>query len=164
MTSCPKCGESRFVKTSEDYLYTESGLSNVVLANIDVFVCEHCANKLVEIPRIAKLHRAIAYELVKQKERLRPEEIRFLRQYLGRSSTDFADLMGVEIESVSRWENGKVQMSTPHERFLRLMVMHEEPTTEYPLDELKSVAEAPPKKGNQHRLVASGSGWVELHG
>ena len=67
--------------------------------------------------------------------------MRFLRKYLGFSGVDFAGLLDVTPETVSRWENGKKQMSPVAERALRLMVFVRAPLAEYPLEKLAGVAQ-----------------------
>src|SRR5262249_13942609 len=49
--------------------------------------------------------------LARQRARLRPEEVRFLRKYLSLSGPDFARIMDAAPETVSRWETGRQQMS-----------------------------------------------------
>ena len=51
-----------------------------------------------------------------------PPEFVFLRKYLGWSGADFAWNMHFDRAQVSKWENGKVEMSKPYELLLREMV------------------------------------------
>jgi putative zinc finger/helix-turn-helix YgiT family protein len=124
------------------YRYTESGLSNVTLVNVEIRSCDNCGEREVVIPKIEQLHRVMARALSESPSKLTPEQIRFLRTWLGFSTTDFALHMGVRPETVSRWESGDRKAGYPipptAERLLRLMVANQEPATKYPLDLFKT--------------------------
>ncbi len=135
---CAQCG-STLKSTRDTHRYTESGLSNVTLLNVEMRNCQECGEREVVIPRIEELHRLIARTVALEPARLSAEQIRFLRKWLGWSAADFALMMGVRPETVSRWEgNGAgYQMPPTAERLLRLMVANQEPTQRYPLDLFK---------------------------
>src|SRR6185436_2320053 len=101
---CAACGGSSKV-TGTTHRYVESGLSDVVLHGVQVRRCQDCGADEVAIPNLADLHRCIAAQLVARKTALAAAEFRFLRQYLGLSSKDFAKTLGVAAETLSRWEN-----------------------------------------------------------
>ena len=119
---CLNCGASMETHC-ENYHYTASGLPHVTLQQVEVSRCPNCGETEVAIPHIEALHRAIATALVVKRARLAPEEIRFLRKYLGWSGVDFAAYMGVAPETVSRWEQGKTPMGGQADRLLRVLVM-----------------------------------------
>jgi len=129
----------------QNHRYTESGLANVTLVGIEVSECPSCGERLVSIPRMAQLHRAIALELIKKPAKLAPAEIRFLRKHLGLAAKDFAARIGVEPETVSRWErDARPQpISPPAERALRLMVALGERVSEYPVERLADIKDEP---------------------
>jgi len=110
----------------------------VVLENVEVRRCSSCGDEEVVIPNIEGLHKAIAGLLAEKPAKLSPQEVRFLRTYLGYSSVDFARVMGVTAETVSRWE----RVDQPHsmgetaERFLRYMAVCCCPISDYGLDKL----------------------------
>ncbi len=153
---CPQCGHT--MRTArENYLYRESGLPNVTLVGIEVSRCPECGESEAVIPKIEQLHRSLARVVAQKAPRLTPEEIRFLRKYLGWSGSDFAEHIGVAAETVSRWENGATTMSAAAERFLRLAALRLEPVADYPTEILKGVArgkavaqrlQAPVERGN----------------
>jgi putative zinc finger/helix-turn-helix YgiT family protein len=122
MRKCPVC-ETRMTSKIENYKYTASGLSNVVLRSVAVHRCPNCGEHEVEIPRLLQLHEAIGTALAMKRPALVPNEIRFLRKSLGFSGSEFAREMGVEPETVSRWEHGALAMGLSAERLLRLMVL-----------------------------------------
>ena len=121
MKKCKQCsGEMAF--TREVYRYNESGLPNVILKDVEIRRCPTCGTQEVPIPRVAELHRAIALALVHKPARFLGAEVRYLRKYMGWSGVDFASHMGVNPETVSRWENEKEAISSTSDRLLRLIV------------------------------------------
>lgn len=141
--TCVQCG-SKMNSTRGAHRYTESGLSNVILLNVETRSCPECGEREVVIPKIEQLHRLIARALVKQPGRLAPPHIRFLRQWLGWSTADFATIMGVRPETVSRWESKDAGYPIPPtaDRLIRLLVVNHEPIERYPVDLLKAPAKA----------------------
>jgi putative transcriptional regulator len=139
---CMQCG-SAMRTTRENFLYGKSGLP-VTLVGVEVSRCKKCGEFEVVIPKIEKLHRAIAMEVIGKRARLVPAEIRFLRKYLGWSGADLARRVGVSVGAVSRWENGREHMGPVADRLLRLMVAHASPDTDYPVEKLAEVAQETP--------------------
>ena len=138
--TCARCGAA-MTASRENFLYTAGGLPNVTLVGVEVRRCAACGEFEVAIPRIEELHRTIARAVARKRGRLALVEIRFLRKWLGWSGVDFAAHVGVAPETVSRWENGNLQMGGPAERLLRLMVATRDPVESYSLDLLKSIDE-----------------------
>src|SRR5262245_59210113 len=101
--------------------YKESGLPHITLVGVEVNRCRSCGEEEVGIPAIEQLHKTIATALIRKRVPLTPEEIRFLRKYLGLSGIDFAQRMGKAPETVSRWENGGLSMDSAADRLLRMM-------------------------------------------
>jgi len=122
---CPICREGTLsAQLVKNYHYRESGLENVYLAGIPVRTCGGCGERLVSIPNIEGLHRAIALALIRKEERLTPMEVRFLRKSLGWSGADFARKFHTSPQQVSRWESVKAPgaMSKANELLLRSLV------------------------------------------
>jgi putative zinc finger/helix-turn-helix YgiT family protein len=140
---CVNCGHA-MTSTRGTHRYTESGLSNVTLANIEIRTCQQCGERRVVVPKMDLLHRMIATALIRANRPFAPDEIRFLRKWLGLSSLDFALIMGVRPETVSRWENGKYPFTPTADRLLRLLVSNQEPMERYPIDLLKLKHHAKP--------------------
>jgi len=103
------------------YHFLGSGLSNVYLVGIKYRVCSSCGAKIAEIPAVKQLMKLIARTIVENEGALSGEEIRFLRKRLGKKSSDFAALIGVGLEEVSRWENGHVGPSKSADKFIRVV-------------------------------------------
>jgi DNA-binding transcriptional regulator YiaG len=104
--------------------------------NVEVLRCKDCGEWEVVIPKVEELHRVIAHIVACGKSRLRGCEIKFLRKYLGYSGSDAAKALAVGSAWLSRCENDKVHIAPGTERFLRLMVLYDQPKQSYPLDEL----------------------------
>ena len=87
----------------EPYQYKECGLDNVFLHNIKV-IADANGEKVISIPKVNKLHKAIASGLIVKNGLLSGKEIRFLRTFLGYTQADFASLLGKDTQTVGRWE------------------------------------------------------------
>ena len=99
------------------YHYTESGLSNVWLANgFELQKTEY--GKGVAIADVKGLHRIIAKYLVDNKARLTGNEFRFLRKELGLSQAKLAKLWGYDAQTIALWEKGK-RIPVIADRFIR---------------------------------------------
>jgi putative zinc finger/helix-turn-helix YgiT family protein len=153
--SCPSCG-SKMSGRRENHKYTACGLDYVTLVNVEVKRCKDCGEWEVIIPRVEELHRVIAQIVARSKSKLRGCEIKFLRKYLGLSASDASSALSVGVSWLSRCENDKAPISPGAERFLRLMVMYDQPKQSYPLEEL--LAEKNDKKPSPIRLDL-GSSW-----
>lgn len=155
---CIQCG-GKLTTKRENYRYAACGLPNVTLIGVEVRRCSKCGDHEVVIPRIEELHRVLAAAVVRQATRLTKDEIRFLRKYLGYSGVDFAKVIGVAPETISRWENGKEKIGTSAEKLIRMLVVHTQPTRSYPIETLATITEerTPKPLG----LRPKGNGWVE---
>ena len=118
---CTRCGE-QVTPERRSYRYAESGLSNVILQGIEMADCAKCGNSDVIIPRMAKIHRAIAEALVKSPARLTGEELRFLRKHLGLSGDQLGGYLHTDRTKISKWERGEDRIGPPTDRLVRLLV------------------------------------------
>lgn len=161
---CPDCG-GVIVSSIEDYLYDEGGLSHVKLSGVEVRRCRSCKGVTAMIPAIENLHRALAKLLIEQPLTLRGEEVRFLRKYLGFRGIDFAAVMGVAKETVSRWETDAKPMGTSADRLLRALVQTNKPVARYEPEEfteLLSRIKGEAKSVRWRELTRKhGGGWEE---
>lgn len=135
---CIDCGAT-METGKENYRYDDSGLPYVVLVNVEVSRCAKCGAVEVKIPAIEPLHRAIAWSVARKDSRLTPEETRFLRKYLGFSTGDLAEIVGIDPATVSRWENGTRPIGPTTDRLLRMMVATRSPACEYPINNLRHI-------------------------
>jgi putative zinc finger/helix-turn-helix YgiT family protein len=116
--NCPNCGK-RQETISTDYNYAESGLENVCLKNVEVLNCS-CGENFAFIKNSSDLDNTIAKQLLIQNKQLTGKEIRFLRKNLGLKSKDFAEFLGVDNVTVSRWERGEERPHLTTDKFIRL--------------------------------------------
>lgn len=133
---CSDCGGVTKTEHGAVRRYDLGGLPHVVLRGVEVTRCETCGRESLGIPRIGQLNRVIAHAFVQQKRMLAPVEIRFLRKHVGLSGTEFAQMMGVTRETVSRWETGSITMGAVADRLLRVIVASHEPSESYAIDDL----------------------------
>lgn len=159
MKKCRACRQGPLVVTQKNHRYTESGLSNVVLQEVEVRSCPNCGDEQIVLPRVADLHRAIALAIVRTNIRLNGDEVRFVRKYMGLSGADFAARMGVDPSTVSRWENAHEPIGPQADRLVRLMVVRDRPVEEYPLGELVNIVEK--EKRALIKLRVDRQGWRE---
>ena len=85
------------------YHYRESGLPNVYLVN-GYREVKTAYGRGVSIQDVEGLHMAIAHALVEEKSSLTGPEVRFIRKFLELTQTQLAAMLGVEEQSVRRWE------------------------------------------------------------
>lgn len=156
--TCIQCGGKLTMKR-ENYRYTACGLTNVTLIGAEVRRCSKCGDQEVVIPRIEELHRVLAAAVVRQATRLTKDELRFLRKYLGYSGVDFAKVIGVAPETISRWENGKEKIGTSAEKLIRMLVVHVQPNRSYPIDTLATITGD--KSPKPLAVRPKGNSWVQ---
>ena len=156
---CSECGSKMKKTKSNDYHYIECGLRNVYLSKVNVWLCESCGSEEAEIPGVEFLHREIARLLVTKKTKLNETEFRFLRTYLGLSGKDFADRIGVSPETVSRWENKKMEIPLSVDCLLRHMVLLNKKNHDYSVESLSETLES---RQRLRKMILShkASGWT----
>ena len=85
------------------YHYRESGLPHVFLKNGYREI--KTANGLcIAIDNVEGLHRAICKALVNERSFMNGPEVRFIRKYLDLSQSQMASYLGVDEQTVRRWE------------------------------------------------------------
>lgn len=102
------------------YHFVDSGLPNVYLVGIKYHVCKTCQAQSADILAIKQLMQVIARAIVENKAQLTGLEIRFLRKRLAKKSSEFAQLIGVSTEQVSRWENDHNLPERSADKLIRL--------------------------------------------
>ncbi len=134
LEKCPTCGSGHFVFKKTHHHFLESGLDNVHLTNVEIGTCANCGEKIVSIPHSTELMKLIGESVLLKPTNLNGAEIRFLRKNLHMKINDFAQLLGVDRVTVSRWENGHEKPSRSVDRLVRLTYAVEanipEPTME----------------------------------
>lgn len=120
--TCPECGE-RGRRVRADYVWKDVDLP-VTLKNVEQIQCGKCDNNIdVVIPRLAELMRTLALAVIHKPYRLRGEEVRFLRKYLGLTGADFSALLKVDKTTLSKWENNDDPVGEQSDRLIRAIAM-----------------------------------------
>lgn len=120
MSNCPICGATRNSVTGE-YSYLESGLDNVVLEGVTFLDCPGCGQQEVVLPRLARIHEAIAKALTNSPGRLSGQQLRFLRLHLGLTGDQLGSYLHRDRTEISRWECGEDPIAPATDRLLRLL-------------------------------------------
>jgi transcriptional regulator with XRE-family HTH domain len=106
----------------EPILYRGAGLEGIYLCN--GFVREEIDGEwFTYIEDIEGLHNAIALDLVALEDSLSGKEIRFIRNTMGKTQEEVAESLGVDAQTVARWEKGKTKIPGPADKFLRVMFL-----------------------------------------
>jgi len=119
---CLKCGHT--MRSGRKNI-PDSDLPSVILTGVTVNRCPNCGAWEVEIPHHADLTKELARIVISKSGRLSKEEIRYLRSWLFDSAAEFAQVIGHDVSTVSRWENGQQKIGRHAELLLRLIVAHE---------------------------------------
>lgn len=117
---CTEATRKEFTSTPEKpYHFTDSGLPNIYLAGVRYFECE-CGERFVEIPALKQLMSLIARHTVMKDQSLTGVEIKFLRKRLGQKAADFAEMVKLQPETLSRVENSKQKISEKTDTYIRI--------------------------------------------
>lgn len=91
------------------YHYKECGLSNVHLKN--GYTLETIdGEEYLSIDDLDGLHIAIAIQLVEKSQALTGDEFKFLRQHFNHSRRVLGELLGVDQQTIGRWEKGETSI------------------------------------------------------
>jgi len=119
---CEECGKKMRRTVQDRYQYLESGLSNVVLHRIVVYVCE-CGEQVVGLPNVERLHELIFEKILMKKSPVRGDELRFLRKSMTLKAVDFAKMLKVDPTTLSKWEGGHQAISEEHDKLIRFAIV-----------------------------------------
>ena len=125
MQRCPNCGHAplRHETVTDCFEYTGDGEAPITVEaqNVPVDVCENCGERYFG-PAAAKVqHAAVCRAL----GLLTPEEIQAIRERLGPTQADFAQLTGIGEATISRWERGRMLPNRAMDRYLRLLAKNQ---------------------------------------
>lgn len=103
-------------------LYRGAGIEGIYLSS--GFEREEIGGEwFTRIDDIQGLHNAIGLYLVEHRKVLAPNEIRFLRNTMGKTQAEIAHLVRVDVQTVARWEKGKSEPSGAADRILRILFL-----------------------------------------
>jgi DNA-binding transcriptional regulator YiaG len=125
MAHSEKCGSRTVARPIQRYSARDIGIDGVVVLDaVKRVICQGC-NEVLEIviPNMGELIAAAALTRASTPVKLNGKEIRFLRRALAWKSVELAKRLGVEPETVSRWESDRLPMAPNHERLLRLWII-----------------------------------------
>lgn len=109
MKRCPNCKEAEIRKVRERFVdefpLADGRKLQFMFEDFPQQVCASCGERAYDAKDLAAAEDAITRELVARGVR-DPAVFRHLRKTLGLKATEFADLLGVTAETISRWENG----------------------------------------------------------
>ncbi len=121
---CDRCGKADLRNRQRLYHYTESGLPDIYLKNIQWYECPVCHAREATLPGIGRLHRFIAWRIAIKSSMLKGEEIVFLRKMLRKNQKQMAGLLGLSQVVLNRWETGARQgHSTANDTRIRLIYL-----------------------------------------
>lgn len=131
MKKCIKCGSKSLTQKTEQLLFND-----VALVEGTVYTCDQCGSRCEALARIEQLSKNVAHFIAHKEEHWAPEQVRFLRTYLGLASKDLAKFLDVAPETVSRWESKTTPMlmELRTEKLLRFMALNDKPISDYGLD------------------------------
>lgn len=137
LEKCPTCGSADYVFKKAHHHFLESGLDNVHLTNVEVGMCNTCGEKIVSIPHSTELMKSIGESILLKPTNLNGAEIRFLRKNLHLKINEFAQLLGVDRVTVSRWENDHEKPSKSTDRLVRLTYAVEATISDMTVEQLR---------------------------
>lgn len=104
------------------YHYTECGLSYVYLVNgFQVEIID--GEEYVSIEAVDGLHDLIAEMIVKKRHAMIGEEVKFLRLEMNMSQKSLAELLGIGVQTVARWEKGHNPIGRTEDATMRTLYM-----------------------------------------
>jgi DNA-binding transcriptional regulator YiaG len=107
---------------AQPYHYTACGLDGVYLLN-GFTLHKTDYGHGVAVKNIDALHQAIGLQLVLHRKALSPRDFRFLRKLLDLTQNELGDVLGVDGQTVARYEKGETAISGPSDRLLRFIVI-----------------------------------------
>ena len=121
---CDNCEKGKNLKRRKSpYHYTESGLPNIYLKNVEWYKCPNCKARRVLIPKISQLHRCIGWRLVTKPSLLSGAEIVFLRKMLHINQKEFAEQLDIKPVQLCRWETGARNHIRAYDKLIRFVYL-----------------------------------------
>jgi putative zinc finger/helix-turn-helix YgiT family protein len=116
---CSRCGAEKVLPEKIAYETTvryEGRDYRVIVPELPALRCQDCGETLLNNESDADLSRAFRDKL----KLLQPENIREARKRLNLNQREFAEVLGVAEESVSRWETGAQMQSRVVDKIMRV--------------------------------------------
>lgn len=109
-------------KTKKPLHYPECGLDDVYLLS-GYEICQTPYGEGVTVKNLEGLHEAIGLRLATRKKMLSGKEVRFLRKQMDVTQSELGRLLGLDAQSVARWEKNETKIKGPSERLLRVLYL-----------------------------------------
>src|SRR2546421_12692602 len=103
---CPSCGQAQLKSCTitDRFEYEgDNGKIQVEAQGVPVQECSACGEKFFG-PEAARIRHGAIYRALGL---LAPEEIKSIRERLGKTQEEFAELTGIGVATISRWERGR---------------------------------------------------------
>jgi len=134
MMTCSMCDNKKPLKKIKiTHKYKECGLDNVTLIGVDHHRCDKCGEEYFGYGNMEELHETITHVLIRKKNMLTGQEVRFLRKHLGYSGAMFSKLIGYDDATLSRLETGAQPVTKAFDRLVRFTVASKLPDRNYDL-------------------------------
>ena len=105
------------------YQYTECGLSNVFIDDVDV-VQDDQGEETYAIKNILGLHKVITHAIIsRSRQRMTGEEFRFLRSEMGLTQEEAGKRLGRDRVTISRWERGETTIDPAVETVMKVLAV-----------------------------------------
>ena len=118
---CLECG-TPMRESTEAHKFTVTRKWAITIADAKVYACPKCGEREVAINKPDALERTIATELLKKTALLCGDEVTFLRNCLAVKGRQLAKELGIQHETLSRYENDFCKMNPTVDRLIRAMV------------------------------------------
>jgi putative transcriptional regulator len=148
---------------SKPYQYRECGLDNVWLVG-GVEHVETPRGSGVTINDVEGLHRVIGDILVREKKNLSGKEFRFLRHEINLTQSNLAAILGVDVQTVGRWERNECEIPGPAQGLVRLLFSEKTSGNRAISEPLERLAELDEQigEGEEITLQETPEGWTPV--
>jgi len=136
------CSHTQLTKRKvADYSTDELGIPLRLIDAVEEHICDECGALVnVTVERMSDLIAAAAIARAMDPLKLSGRDIRFFRKAMKWSARELGEVLDSTPETVSRWENDRLPMSSNSEKLLRLLICtacgSRTPGITYALDDL----------------------------
>jgi putative zinc finger/helix-turn-helix YgiT family protein len=116
---CGQCGSARVSESKEldKFTYGNGADAQELSVQVPVYTCRDCGFRFTNEQGESLRHAAVCAHLGV----LSPAQIRETRMRAGLSRERFAELTGLGVASLARWETAELIQSVSHDKYLRLL-------------------------------------------
>ena len=120
--TCPLCGNAGITTSWDPHAFNYGSGESMVELTVDVPVrrCEACNFEYLDDEAERFKHEAVCRHLGV----LSPDKILRIRKGFGMTQSEFAQVTGLGVASLNRWENGLTIQTHGYDRYLRLLEAH----------------------------------------